>query len=92
MAICSAAFFALREVLPSYMVDVCSNPMKHPNSQHRFDSHARRAESVAGSADAKLDTRKLVNLVVAKDFNLAPEGIQIQGLEVRISLSCLSLR
>ena len=33
---------------------------------------------------AKLDNRRIVNVVIAKDFNLAPYDVQIQGLEVRI--------
>ena len=30
----------------------------------------------------KLDTRKVVNVVLAKNFNFAPEDVQIQVLEV----------
>ena len=29
-----------------------------------------------------LDSRTIVNVIIAKDFNLAPQDIQIQGLEV----------
>jgi hypothetical protein len=31
---------------------------------------------------SKLDTRKVVNVVIAKDFNFADEEVQIQALEV----------
>ena len=34
------------------------------------------------ASQQKLDTRKVVNVIIAKDFNLASEGIQIQMLEV----------
>ncbi|KIY03983.1 uncharacterized protein Z520_00675 [Fonsecaea multimorphosa CBS 102226] len=30
----------------------------------------------------KLDTRRVVNVIIAKDFNLAPEDVQIQALEL----------
>ncbi|KIW33526.1 uncharacterized protein PV07_00367 [Cladophialophora immunda] len=30
----------------------------------------------------KLDTRSVVNVIIAKDFNLAPEDVQIQALEL----------
>src|ERR1700744_3862756 len=31
---------------------------------------------------SKLDTRKVVNVVIAKDFNFATDDVQIQALEV----------
>ena len=31
----------------------------------------------------KLDSRRLVNVVIAKDFNFAHEDVQVQALEVR---------
>jgi hypothetical protein len=31
---------------------------------------------------SKLDTRKVVNVVIAKDFNFASADVQIQALEV----------
>lgn len=37
------------------------------------------------ASQQKLDTRKVVNVIIAKDFNLASESIQIQILEVRLS-------
>lgn len=33
---------------------------------------------------AKLDSRRVVNVVIAKDFNLAHEEVQIQALEVGV--------
>lgn len=41
----------------------------------------RRASSNAPSQH-KLDSRRLVNVVIAKDFNFAHEDVQIQTLEV----------
>jgi hypothetical protein len=44
------------------------------------DFHAASSSILERS---KLDTRKLVNVVIAKDFNYAHEDVQIQALEVR---------
>lgn len=41
-----------------------------------------RRTSSNGPSQHKLDTRRLVNVIIAKDFNLAKEDVQIQTLEV----------
>lgn len=40
------------------------------------------AASFAPSTEVKLDDRKVVNVVIAKDFNLAHDDVQIQALEL----------
>lgn len=57
-----------------------SNP--HLGSRDRFSGVATQGEHLVKPGEANLDTRKLVNVIIAKDFDLAPEGIQIQGLEL----------
>jgi hypothetical protein len=59
-----------------------SDAVQALDSRDRFSSVATHDESFARSGEGNLDTRKLVNVVIAKEFNLAPEGIQVQGLEV----------
>jgi len=44
-----------------------------------------RAGSVSTSPPETLDSRMVVNVVIAKDFNLARHDVQIQALEVRPS-------
>ena len=39
--------------------------------------------SLRRSSDTKLDARHIVNVIIAKDFNLASNEVQIQALEVR---------
>jgi hypothetical protein len=41
-----------------------------------------RAAASSHLETPKLDTRKVVNVVIAKDFNLAHNDVQIQVLEV----------
>lgn len=44
-----------------------------------------RLDSVGfGPIESRLDYRKVVNVVIAKNFNLAQEDVQIQALEVLI--------
>lgn len=62
--------------------------MKHLVSGGRFNSAPTQHEPLAKLGETTMDTRKLVNVIIAKDFHLAPEGIQVQGLEVRIILHC----
>ncbi len=39
---------------------------------------------VSSTERPKLDGRRVVNVIIAKDFNLAQEDVQIQALEVRL--------
>jgi hypothetical protein len=78
-------------MFPYYLNKPSSDVLKNTGSQFRFNSVTTDAESLARSGEANLDTRKLVNVVIAKDFNLAPEGIQIQGLEVCELFRCSDL-
>lgn len=66
--------------------------MKHPglgNSDHntalgsKVANLSMRAASLAPSSDMRLDTRKVVNVVIMKDFNLASHDVQIQTMEVK---------
>lgn len=41
-----------------------------------------RAASLATSSDMRLDTRKVVNVLIIKDFNLACHDVQIQIMEL----------
>jgi hypothetical protein len=41
-----------------------------------------RAASLASSNDMRLDTRKVVNVLIMKDFNLACHDVQIQTMEL----------
>lgn len=41
-----------------------------------------RAGSLAPSSDMRLDTRKVVNVLIMKDFNLACHDVQIQTMEL----------
>lgn len=49
----------------------------------RFSAVDVRTPSSSLLERAKLDTRKVVNVVIAKGFNFAHEDVQIQALEVR---------
>ena len=60
--------------------------MKHLVSGDESNSASTQPEPLTTLGETKLDTRKLVNVIIAKNFHLAPEGIQVQGLEVRIAL------
>ena len=77
---------------PSHLIHRLSDAQQNRASQRRFNGAATDAESLSRSVETNLDTRKLVNVVIAKDFNLAPKGIQIQGLEVRGLLNYIALR
>lgn len=41
-----------------------------------------RAAALVPSSEMRLDTRKIVNVVIMKDFNLACHEVQIQTMEV----------
>jgi hypothetical protein len=76
-----------------YAIDLhCSDISKRLDPRYQSNRTGTPAKALTPPSDANLDTRKLVNVIVAKDFNLAPNGIQIQSLEVGVLLhSLLSL-
>ena len=55
---------------------------QHFSYASHMDSPAYRAYSILGSNDLQLDSRKVVNVVIAKNFNFAQEDVQIQVMEV----------
>lgn len=54
------------------------------HGQH-FDDYSRPNNlHCSHSGGTQLDTRKVVNVVITKSFNLAPEEVQTQALEVTL--------
>jgi hypothetical protein len=67
-----------QEMKPSVLADIDSmsaNGWKLP-------SVSIRATSPAPPSDVRLDTRKVVNVLIMKDFNLACHEVQIQTMEL----------
>jgi predicted component of type VI protein secretion system len=54
-----------------------------PTFRSKLSAADTRTASSSLLEPLKLDTRKIVNVVIAKDFNFAPIDVQIQVLEVR---------
>lgn len=53
-------------------------------SPSRAGSQRPQPRSRLTLGENRLDTRKVVNVVIAKNFDLASEEVQVQGLEVVI--------